>query len=262
MKKDLLNMDRLPTLDELKEFFKENDWTSTKIDDPAKRTDEERAENAYAAKLMDKKFEELARKKGRNSAARYYGQDNPLIALQNNTEDLVASAVVKIANDDELLESALAPFDFTDPDIDEKADRMFHNAINTMLDVMEYDKLAALMHENSSEEDFNTNIENNFRYKDHLRRVQHTDAKTENILCPDPEAKLRDAAPPVEDEALQNILAEQFMSTLDETDKKIFTLRRLGYTQSEIAKELGYNGNAAVSKRLAIMKENFKEMIK
>ena len=36
---------------------------------------------------MDKKFEELARKKGRNSAARYYGEDNPLIALQNNTED-------------------------------------------------------------------------------------------------------------------------------------------------------------------------------
>ena len=262
MKLDVLNMDRLPTLDELKQLFKENDWTNMKIDDPAKRTAEQKEEIAYVAGVMDKKFEELAKKKGRKSNKKYYGKDNPLIALQENTEDLVASAVVKIANNDELLESALAPFDFTDPDIDEKADRMFHNAINTMFDVMEYDKLAALMHENSSEEDFNTNIENNFRYKDHVRRVQHTDAKTENILCPDPEAKLRDAAPSVEDEALQNVLAEQFMNTLDETDKKIFTLRRLGYTQSEIAKELGYNGNAAVSKRLAIMKENFKEMIK
>lgn len=262
MKLDVLNMDRLPTMEELKQLFKENDWTNIKIDDPAKRTAEQKEEIAYVAGVMDKKFEELAKKKGRKSNKKYYGKDNPLIALQENTEDLVASAVVKIANDDKLLESALAPFDFTDPDIDEKADRMFHNAINTMLDVMEYDKLAALMHENSSEGDFNTNIENNFRYKDHVRRVQHTDAKTENILCPDPEAKLRDATPSVEDEALQNVLAEQFMSTLDETDKKIFTLRRLGYTQSEIAKELGYNGNAAVSKRLAIMKENFKEMIK
>ncbi len=262
MAKTLLDMDRLPTMEELKQLFKENDWTNMKIDDPAKRTAEQKEEIAYVAGVMDKKFEELAKKKGRKSAKKYYGKDNPLIALQENTEDLVASAVVKIANDDELLESALAPFDFTDPDIHKKADDFFHNAINTMLDVMEYDKLAALMHENSSEEDFNTNIENNFRYKDHVRRVQHTDAKTENILCPDPEAKLRDAAPSVEDEALQNVLAEQFMSTLDETDKKIFTLRRLGYTQSEIAKELGYNGNAAVSKRLAIMKENFKEMIK
>ena len=66
MKLDVLNMDRLPTMEELKQLFKENDWTNMKIDDPAKRTDEERAEIAYAAKLMDKKFEELARKKGRN----------------------------------------------------------------------------------------------------------------------------------------------------------------------------------------------------
>ena len=122
MKKDLLELDRLPTLDELKEFFKENDWTTVKIDDPSRRTDAERAEIAYAAKLMDKKFEELARKKGRNSAARYYGVDNPLIALQNNTEDLVASTVVKIANDDELTDAILSQFDLTDPDIDKKAD--------------------------------------------------------------------------------------------------------------------------------------------
>ena len=33
MKKDLLNMNRLPTLDELKQFFKHNDWTSIKIDE-------------------------------------------------------------------------------------------------------------------------------------------------------------------------------------------------------------------------------------
>ena len=114
MKKDLLELDRLPTLDELKEFFKDNDWTSVKIDDPAKRADEERAEIVYAAKLLDKKFDELARKKGRNSAARYYGENNPLIALQNNTEDLVASAVVKILNDDELTDAILSRFDFSD----------------------------------------------------------------------------------------------------------------------------------------------------
>ena len=47
MAKDLLDMDRLPTMEELKEFFKNNDWTSAKISDPAKRTDEERAEIAY-----------------------------------------------------------------------------------------------------------------------------------------------------------------------------------------------------------------------
>ena len=261
MKLDVLNMDRLPTLDELKQLFKENDWTSMKIDDPAQRTAEERAQIAYVAGVMDKEFEKQAQEKGRKSAKKYYGKDNPLIVLQTNTEDLVASAVVKIANDDELLEGILSQFDFTDPDIDKKADTLLHNAIDTMLNVMEYDKMAAIIHEDSSEEDFNTNIENNFRYKDHIRRVEHTDAKTENILCPDPEAKLREVETSVEDEALQNVLAEQFMATLDETDKKIFAMKRLGYTQKDIAEAVGFSGNAAVSKRLAIMKQNFHKML-
>ena len=59
MKLDVLNMDRLPTLDELKQLFKENDWTNMKIDDPAKRTAEQKEEIAYVAGVMDKKFEEL-----------------------------------------------------------------------------------------------------------------------------------------------------------------------------------------------------------
>lgn len=262
MKKDLLTMDRLPTFDELKEFFKNNDWTTARIDDPAKRTDEERAEIAYAAKLMDKKFEELARKKGRNSAARYYGVDNPLIALQNNTEDLVASAVVKIANDDELTDAILSQFDLTDPDLDKKADDFLNNAVNTMLNVMEYDKFAEIVRLNSDEKDFNEKIANNYRLKDHVRRWEHTKDKKKNILTPDPNAELREPPKLVEDEAIGNVLVEQFMATLDETDYKIFSLKLLGYTQNEIAKEIGFSSNSAVSKRLADMEQRFKEMIK
>ena len=262
MKKDLLNMDRLPTLDELKEFFKSNDWTSTKIDDPSKRSDEERAEIAYTAKLMDKKFEELARKKGRNSAARYYGENNPLITLQNNTEDLVASAVVKIANDDELTDSILSQFDLTVPDLDKKADDFLNNAVNTMLDVMEYEKLAEIVRLNSDEQDFNEKVANNYRLKDHVRRWEHTKDKKKNILTPDPNAELREPPKSVEDEAIGNVLVEQFMETLEETDRKIFNRKLLGYTQSEIAKELGFSSNSAVSKRLADMEKRFKEMIK
>ena len=262
MKKDLLNMDRLPTLDELKEFFKENDWTTSKIDDLDKRTPEEQADIAYVAKLMDEHFESIVRKKGRNSAARYYGEDNPLIALQNNTEDLVASAVVKIANDDELTDAILSQFDFSEPDIDKKADNFLNNAVNTMLDVMEYEKLAEIVRLNSDEQDFNDKVANNYRLKDHVRRWEHTKDKAKNILTPDPNAELREPPKSVEDEAIGNVLVEQFMETLDETDSKIFSRKLLGYTQNEIAKELGFSSNSAVSKRLADMKKRFREMIK
>lgn len=71
MAKDLLELDRLPTMEELKEFFKNNDWSAAQISDPAKRTPEEQAEILYAAKLMDEKFEKLVRTKGRTAISRW-----------------------------------------------------------------------------------------------------------------------------------------------------------------------------------------------
>ncbi len=262
MEKDLLSMDRLPTMDEMKEFFRKHDWTTAQISDPATRTEEERAEIAYVAAIMDKKFEELAQQKGRPSSAKYYGENNPLIVLQRNTEDLVSSAVVKIANDDALLDGALSAFDFNDPDIDEKADRMFHSAIDTMLEVMEYDKLAAIVHESSCDEDFNKNIENNFRYKDHVRRWDHTDAKVKVALAPNPGANMRSPSPSVENQAISNVMLERFTLSLDPVDRKIFNRIQLGYTQDEVAKELGFKDNGPVSKRYAKIKKKYLEWVK
>lgn len=262
MDNDFLYSDRLPTLDEMKKLFKKNDWTTLKIDDPDKRTAEEWAEISYVAEIMDKKFEELVRKRGRTSEAKYYSEDHPLIVLQKNTEDLVASTVVKIVNNDELADGILSQFDFTDPDIHKKADDLLHNALNTVLDVIEYDKLAEVVRLNSDEQDFNKNIDNNYRLKDHYRRWEHTKDKSKNILTPDPNAKLKESPVSVEGEVISNILVEQFIETLDETDRKIFIRKRLGYTQSEIAKELGFSNNGAVSKRLADIKQRFLEMTK
>ncbi len=262
MDNDFLSSDRLPTIDEMKELFKKNDWTTLKIDDPDKRTPAEWEQISYVSGILDKKFEELVRKRGRTSEAKYYSEDNPLIVLQKNTEDLVASTVVKIADSDELVDDIFSQFDFTDPDIHKKADVLLHNALNTVLDVIEYDKLAEVVRLNSDEQDFNKNTPNNYRLKDHHRRWEHTKDVSKNILIPDPNAELREPPESVENEAISNILVSQFIETLDEIDRKIFIRKRLGYTQSEIAKELGFSNNGAVSKRLADMEKRFLEMTK
>lgn len=150
----------------------------------------------------------------------------------------------------------------TDPDIDKKADDFLHNAVNTMLDVMEYEKLAKIVRLNSDKKDFNEKVANNYRLKDHVRRWEHTKDKAKNILTPDPNAELREPLKSVEDEAIGNVLVERFMETLDETDSKIFSRKLAGYTQSEIAKDLGFSSNSAVSKRIAEMEQRFREMIK
>ena len=260
MAKTLLDMDRLPTMEELKEFFKKNDWSAAQISDPAKRTPEEQAEILHAAKLMDQKFEKLVRTKGRTAASVYYSKDNPLIALQKNTEDLVASMVVKIANDEELTDGILSQFDFTDPDIDQKADNLLNNAVNTMLDVMEYEKSAVLTRRISAEEDFNKNKPNNFRYIDHIRKWEHTEEKIKVMLAPDPNAELHGYIDPVDQAAISNVLVEKYLSSLDETERKIYVRKRMGFTQEEIARDLGFSNNGAVSKRIAGMRKKLDEV--
>ena len=262
----LLEMDRLPTLEELKEFFRKNDWTTATIDDPAQRTPEQVAEIEYAKKLMDEKFEPLAREKGRKSAGKYYNkEDNPLMALQESTEDLVGSIVSKIANDDELLDGVFSQFDFTDPDIDQKADNLLYNAVNTMLDVMEYDKSAEVIHKESDERDFNTHIENNYRYKDHLRKWNHTKVKGVKVeLAPDPDFKANwgwDTSG-TDEKVISKVFVEGFFKALDETDVYIVKALMDGYTQTEIANALGFANNGAVSKRFAIIKDKFMYAVK
>jgi predicted transcriptional regulator len=68
--------------------------------------------------------------------------------------------------------------------------------------------------------------------------------------------------PPVDEEAISNVMVEKYLRTLDEKDYKIYILKRIGYTQEEIAKELGFSNNSAVSKRLSDMRKRFHEMTK
>ncbi len=53
---------------------------------------------------------------------------------------------MKIANDDALLDGILSQFDFTDPDLDKKVDAFLHNAMDTMLNVMDYEQMVEISH--------------------------------------------------------------------------------------------------------------------
>ena len=128
------------------------------------------------------------------------------------------------------------------------------------LDVMEYDKSAAVVRRTSAEEDFNKNVPNNFRYIDHIRKWEHTKEKIEVILAPDPNALLHGDVAPVDEEAVSNVLVEKYLASLDETERKIYVRRKLGYTQEEIAEEFGFSNNGAVSKRIAGMRKKLDEV--
>lgn len=55
------------------------------------------------------------------------------------------------------------------------------------------------------------------------------------------------------------MLVEKYLDSLDEIERKIYVRKRMGFTQEEIAKDLGFSNNGAVSKRIAGMRKKLDE---
>ena len=174
----LLDLDRVPTILEMRAFFKKHDWSAAKITEPKSRTTEEHTAISRIGRIMDAAFEKEARKRGLPAWSGYLDhtvymngekyQDNPLIALRDSVVDLISDGVrMLLTGPDEIVESIFIQFDFDDPDLDKKADDFMSTAVGTMLDVMEYDKLAEVVQGLSAAEDFNPYLYPNFCAQDH-----------------------------------------------------------------------------------------------
>lgn len=269
----LLDLDRAPTIPEMRAFFKKHDWSTAKISEPKSRSSEDHETISYVRRIMDEAFEKEARARGLSAWSGYFDnsvlvngekiQNNPLIALRDSVEDLVSDGVrMLLTGPDEIVDGILSQFNFDDPELDKKADDFLHTAVGTMLDVMEYDQLAGIMEEFSAAEDFNPYIKPNFRAQDYNKSWYHTEAKTKVEYCPDPEAMLPPDRTVVDPEqiAIFNLMMEDYWTVLDDTEKQIFRLREQNYTESEVAKILGYAGNSAVCKRLQKMRVKLKDV--
>ncbi len=68
----LLDLDRAPTIEELRDFFKKHDWSAAKITDPNSRSPEKIADMADVKKIIDNEVEKVVREKGIGVPAKYY----------------------------------------------------------------------------------------------------------------------------------------------------------------------------------------------
>ncbi len=57
-------------------------------------------------------------------------------------------------------------------------------------------------------------------------------------------------------------MIKQFVDTLSDKDRKILKMRMEGYTQSEIAKVLGYSNHSGVQKRITKIGLAYQEFTK
>ena len=65
-----------------------------------------------------------------------------------------------------------------------------------------------------------------------------------------------------EDQIISEVMIKQFVDTLSDKDRKILKMRMEGYTQSEIAKVLGYSNHSGVQKRITKIGLAYQEFTK
>jgi hypothetical protein len=269
-KKTLLDLDRVPTLDELRAYFKENDFSAaTYIDIDYEKMDAESVEALeYIKGLMDEKWEPLSREMGLKSDSSYYGKDNPLIAMRDNMEDLVAGGVMKLLNEKPEMVAEILEYFSQDPDVERHADAFLNNAVKTMMEVMNYEELVQAVQENAAYEDFNHEKFNNYRSKDFGRKWNYNRSKIETVSLNEMESAVNDegeSAPAqvadksvnVEEEVISQLTGQTFWDSISEDDRILLKMRMSGKTQQEIADALGYKSHSAVTKRLQKLKVIF-----
>ncbi|MDF1494989.1 hypothetical protein [Caproiciproducens sp. CPB-2] len=269
-KRTLLDLDHIPTLDELRAYFKENDFSAaTYVDVDYETMDAESVEALeYIKGLMDEKWEPLSREMGLKSDSSYYGKDNPLIAMCNNMESLVAGGVMKLLNEKPEVAAEILDHFFQDPDVEQHADDFLNNAVKTAMQVMNYEELAQVVQDNAAYEDFNHDKFDNYRSKDFDRKWNHTRSKTETVSFNEMEdtvngegesspVQVADTSVNVEDEVITHLTGKTFWDSISDDDRTLLRMRMSGKTQQEIADTLGYKTHSAVTKRLQKLKEIF-----
>lgn len=163
---DLLDMDRLPTQQELREFFLSNDWTALKPYDFKKWHQEKIEDKLYVGKIFNKFWHKISRNHGQKADQKCYTKEYPPELLRQTVDDVVSGSVAEMVNEHpEIVQTAFdnLPDDFlsggletvkavmtgqktdnpqplTDEDI-AKVDRFVDNALDTLMTTVDYDGL-------------------------------------------------------------------------------------------------------------------------
>ena len=254
----LIDMDRIPNMDELRESFKTHDFTTLQVYGEGELDHEDNAEIAYVASIFNEKWDELAREKGlRGHISCYDKNENPLMLLRNGTSQVVSEAVYKLIceNPDgvtQIIEQFSSAFGNT-----EKADELLSKSIDTVMEAMRFGELASIVQSEPAHEDF-SHKQQNFPAADFERKWNHSRAKVvvESVEEIDEQTAY---AEDVSEIVFANERFASFWGSLSEEDQTILMYAMNGMTQAEIAEKMGFKTHSAVGKRLAKLKQKFIE---
>ena len=189
--------------------------------------------------------------------------NNPAKLEDNSIEDEVMNEDCDIKNvlfDDETIEELRKEFGDEIADKAKNINLFYHpddllkHMVGLLMNSMDVQSLIEIALANPVAEDFNYKNPLNYAKRDFERSWYHTrtaktisiDEMTENADSKS-DAEISNAVD-VEEIIIAEITAEEFLNTLDETDKKIVDMLVKKFTQAEIADEVGLS-QSTVSRR-------------
>lgn len=285
-RKTLLELDRLPTQKELREFFLANDWSARKPYNFKKWKPEKVEDLKYTQRIFNKIWHKISRKHGQKAPPSCYTKEYLPEILKGNVSDIVSGSVAEMVNEhpeivqsifdnlsDDFLSGGLQtvkavmtgqeidnPQALTDEEI-QRVDRFVDNAMDTLMNTVDYDNLVQVCREFGTPEDF-SDLETNYPRTEFEEKYDHKKAKTKVVFSSeavdfalDFERNFMQYSP--DELAESSAFVDDFYKELNDVDLAILKLLINGKTQAEIADILGFRTHSAVHKRIKRIQQQY-----
>lgn len=297
----LLEKDEAPTIEELKAFFRDHDFSTQKSKcNPGNATDTQNRIYIKAKKhflsAWNKQMKVLT---GKGSLINFTS-DAPVRRLEEANEKLVAGAVLEILTNETLCESIIDSMltalegditaelekyakahnktveELTEAEFalvfDQFADIFLGVMMNKLMQVESVPEIMDVSKKIATHEDFAWTAGTNYDKIDFNRQWNHTRTKTgamesleqmKEFEHNEPESATEFAYDDPQAHLHRIEAIKAFYAFLgDETEVKIFKLTANGYTQKQIAERLGFKTHSAVGKRMKKIEEKRLEFLK
>ena len=292
------DFDMLELTNRLKEARKKMDYLSKgAVMDMSTLTEEEQVLHEKAKAFYEDAWKEQLSETIGKSSLENFSDDAPIKILDESLEKVVLSSVMRLikeckmkriyktvmlVNADKIYKIgneyaeeigkknifALTPGEMKKVH-DIFADNMLKRRMECLPVAFELLEMYKLQKKMSADEDFNEKVLENHDKIDHIRRTQHTRTKAGASLSLDELQEnnselISDSGSSVEESVEAKSMSEWeqiFLSVLNDEEKKIFKLLQEKRTQEEIAEELGYESQSAISKKKKKMEEKIREEI-
>ena len=241
---DLLNEEAI-TLDKLREYFHNNDFSTLPVKDTSEYNEKELKLYNRVLKLVNAEWKSISKSLGLTHPQDCYSKDYPPELIRDRVQRIIADNIVKLCGNKRTFWNMLWHFIVPMFLKEKNGDEALHNTTNALRLTLDIEGLSKSSKKFSCDEDFNLNKSINYPRMDHIKKWKHTRAKMKVESLDEISERSPNGEPPqipdkvnVETAADIHILIENLIDSSSEQEREIIGLLSEGYTQSEIAERL------------------------